>query len=81
MVLGRETKWNKPQGLVNKILLRVHRLLGLLKRQRSNPESAANCLICLIHQTNFLLDRQLESLDKEFIEKGGFTENLYKRRL
>lgn len=46
-----------------------------------NPESAANCLICLIHQANYLLDRQLQVLDKSFIEKGGFTENLFKRRL
>jgi|SRR3990167_5217043 len=42
-----------------------------------SPETAANCLICLIHQANFLLDRQLNSLQTEFLEKGGFTERLY----
>lgn len=46
----------------------------------SNPESAANCLVCLIHQANFLLDRQLDALQKEFLEKGGFTERLYNAR-
>lgn len=46
-----------------------------------NPESAANCLICLIHQANYLLDRQLESLEKAFIEQGGYSENLFKKRL
>lgn len=46
-----------------------------------NPEEAANCLICLIHQANYLLDKQLESLKKTFIEEGGFTENLFKARL
>jgi len=46
-----------------------------------NPERAANCLICLIHQANFLLDRQLQALDKSFVEQGGYTENLFKRRL
>jgi restriction system protein len=46
----------------------------------SNPEIAANCLICLIHQANFLLDRQLNTLQKEFLEKGGFTEKLYSAR-
>lgn len=45
-----------------------------------NPESAANCLISLIHQANYLLDKQLQSLEKAFLENGGFTENLYKRR-
>jgi four helix bundle suffix protein len=43
-------------------------------------EVAANTLICLIHQTNFLLDQQLRSLEKEFLEEGGFTERLYHAR-
>ncbi|MDP2638630.1 MAG: four helix bundle suffix domain-containing protein [Candidatus Azambacteria bacterium] len=42
-----------------------------------NPENFANCLICLIHQANFLLDRQLGALGKSFLEEGGFTEKLY----
>ncbi|MFH1385876.1 MAG: four helix bundle suffix domain-containing protein [Patescibacteria group bacterium] len=45
-----------------------------------NPENFANCLICLIHQANFLLDRQLAALDKNFLEEGGFTEKLYQKR-
>ncbi len=36
-------------------------------------EIAANTMICLIHQTNFLLDRQLRALDKQFLNEGGFT--------
>lgn len=44
------------------------------------PESAANCLICLIHQANYLIDCQLRSLEKDFLEKGGFTERLYQKR-
>jgi restriction system protein len=43
-------------------------------------EVAANTAICVIHQTNFLLDQQLRALDKEFLEKGGFTEKLYRAR-
>lgn len=46
-----------------------------------DQESAANCLICLIHQANFLLDRQLQSLQKVFVEKGGFSEELFRKRL
>lgn len=42
---------------------------------------AANAAICLIHQANYLLDRQLESLKKTFVEEGGFTENLFRERL
>ncbi|MCG6908618.1 MAG: four helix bundle suffix domain-containing protein [Deltaproteobacteria bacterium] len=44
------------------------------------PETAANALICLVHQTNFLLDRQLQHLEKRFLEGGGFTEKLYRSR-
>jgi four helix bundle suffix protein len=43
-------------------------------------ETAANTLICVIHQANFLLDQQLRSLEKEFLEEGGFTERLYHAR-
>ena len=50
------------------------------KTYMTNPENAANCAICLINQTNYLLDRQLAALDKEFLEKGGFTERLYNAR-
>ena len=44
------------------------------------PEVAANTLICLIHQTNFLLDQQLRQLEKQFLDQGGFTEKLYRAR-
>ena len=46
----------------------------------SDVETAANAMICLIHQTNYLLDQQLRQLDKAFLEEGGFTEKLYRVR-
>ena len=46
----------------------------------SLPEVAANTLVCLIHQTNYLLDQQLRQLEKAFLKDGGFTERLYKAR-
>lgn len=48
--------------------------------EASPPEVAANTVICLIHQTNFLLDQQLRALEKEFLKEGGFTERLYRVR-
>jgi four helix bundle suffix protein len=45
------------------------------------PEVAANTMICLIHQTNYLLDQQLRQLEKQFLEHGGFTEKLYRARV
>ena len=49
--------------------------------QSASPEVAANTMICLIHQTNYLLDQQLRQLEKQFLEEGGFTEKLYRARL
>ena len=43
-------------------------------------EVAANTLICLIHQTSYLLRRQLEKLEEDFLAEGGFTERLYRKR-
>ena len=47
----------------------------------SPPETAANTMICLIHQTNYLLDQQLRTLEKDFLKEGGFTERLYRTRI
>jgi restriction system protein len=41
----------------------------------------ANALICLIHQANYLLDRQIHGLERQFIEGGGYTERLAAARL
>ncbi len=46
----------------------------------SPPEVAANTMVCLIHQTNYLLDQLLRTLEKDFLKEGGFTERLYKAR-
>ena len=46
----------------------------------ASPEIAANTMICLIHQTNYLLDQQLRVLEKDFLKEGGFTERLYRTR-
>jgi restriction system protein len=47
----------------------------------TDPEEAANLLITLIHQAQFLLFRQLDSLKDKFITEGGFTENLFRKRM
>ena len=44
-------------------------------------EVIVNIAICLIHQTNYLLDQQLKTLEKEFIEQGGLRERMTKARL
>jgi restriction system protein len=45
-----------------------------------SSEVAANTLICLINQSSYLLGRQLQRLEQEFLEKGGVTERMYEAR-
>lgn len=45
------------------------------------PEVIANIAICLIHQTNYLLDRQLRSLEQSFLREGGLRERMTRARL
>jgi restriction system protein len=45
-----------------------------------SSEVAANTLICLINQASYLLGRQLQRLEQDFLTEGGFTERLYKQR-
>lgn len=46
-----------------------------------NPEAAVNLLITLLNQENYLLDRQIKSLEEKFTKEGGYSENLFKKRL
>ena len=44
-------------------------------------ERAINLMLTLINQANYLLDRQIKSLKNKFVSEGGWTENLFKKRL
>ena len=48
---------------------------------KADPELAANAMLCAVNQAAYLLKRQIESQEKEFLAKGGFTENLYRQRM
>ncbi|MCM1451735.1 MAG: four helix bundle suffix domain-containing protein [Clostridium sp.] len=43
-------------------------------------ETIANMAIILINQADYLLFRQLERLEKDFLENGGFSERMSKLR-
>lgn len=45
------------------------------------PEVIANIAICLIHQTNYLLDQQLRRLEQDFLKEGGLRERMTRARL
>ena len=69
--------WRKddPRALqIRRLAYMSNRSYTTYMSYMSDPESAANCLICLINQANYLLDRQLKALEKELREKGDFRE-------
>lgn len=47
----------------------------------ADPAVVANAVICLIHQANYLLDQQISALERDFVHKGGYSENLAAARL
>lgn len=75
--------WGKDDTSAQKVRALAYRSYRSYKTYiawLSEPGTAANCIICLIHQTNFLLDQQIRRLEKDLLEKGGFTEKLYQQR-
>jgi four helix bundle suffix protein len=49
--------------------------------EHHDPAVIANTLICLIHQANYLLDRQIAGLESGFIQEGGYSERLAAARI
>ena len=48
--------------------------------QTRPPETIANMCIVLIKQADYLLFRQLQRLEKDFLKNGGFSERMYRIR-
>jgi four helix bundle suffix protein len=44
-------------------------------------ETLANIAICLIHQTNYLIDQLVRRLETDFVQKGGLRERMTRARL
>jgi four helix bundle suffix protein len=51
--------------------------LGILT---ATPEVAANVILCFANQASYLLWKQLQKLEQDFLNQGGFTEKLYRER-
>lgn len=49
--------------------------------ENPSPEICANVIVCLIKVTQFLLTRQIKSLEKDFVQHGGLRERMTRARL
>ncbi len=75
---------NEPQALsVRKMGSGTHVSYATYASQieQTNSETAANTIICLIHQANYLLDQQLRSLEAAFLKEGGLRERMTRARI
>ena len=49
--------------------------------EHADPAVMANALLCLIHQANYLLDQQISALERDFVQEGGYSEQLAAARI
>ena len=49
--------------------------------ENDSPEICANSMICLIKIATYLLAKQIQSLEKDFLEHGGLRERMTKARI
>lgn len=82
--------WNKDNSRVWQIRrVRLGENSGLANlpnwankpNRTKNPEIFANLLITLIKMECYLLDKLVQKLEDKFVKEGGYTENLFKKRL
>ena len=45
------------------------------------PETIANMMICLQKQTDYLIAKLLEKIEKKFLKEGGFKERMTRMRV
>jgi four helix bundle suffix protein len=73
----REAQYARRLGMKSPLSFEVFREFA----ETRPAEVLANIAICLIHQANYLLDRQLLALEKSFLQEGGLRERMTRARL
>lgn len=74
---SREAGFVRKLGMNREVSYRAFRPYA-----ESRPgDVVANIAICLVHQTNYLLDQQIRHLEKAFLAQGGLRERMTKARL
>lgn len=74
-------KDSKEAQAVRKLAYNSYKNYNNYKIYISDPKKAANVMVCLINQTNNLLDQKLRWLQEQFVKEGGFREKLFQKRI
>lgn len=75
--INKLPQWGKDDARsleIRKISKQENRTYRSYMTYITSAETAANCLLCLVNQTCYLLDQQLRSLEQELGEQGDFKE-------
>jgi len=82
-----------PKEKSTRQIREIDEIWGIIKKNPTLPDSpnfpnlpddpgkAVNLMITLINQANYLIDNLISSLKKKHMEKGGLTEELYRKRV
>jgi restriction system protein len=79
--VGRQPEQAGPAEQTNRSDPAAHWKLYTRWLEHKDPTVAANALVCLIHQANYLLDQQTSALEREFVRGGGYRERLAAARI
>jgi four helix bundle suffix protein len=74
---SREARYIRNLGRVRDESYETYRAFA----ETRTADVIANIAICLLHQTNYLLDRQITALEQHFLEIGGIRERMTRARL
>ena len=74
---SREARYVRRIGSKSHVTYETYRKFA----ESRPPEVVANIALCLIHQTNFLLDQQIRRLEQDFLKEGGLRERMTRARL
>jgi len=74
---SREARYARKTGNKSHVTYETYRQFV----ETRPAEIVANIAICLIHQTNYLLDQQIRRLEKDFLKEGGLRERMTRARL
>ncbi|MEI8185605.1 MAG: four helix bundle suffix domain-containing protein [Chlorobiaceae bacterium] len=74
---SREARYVRKLGSKAKVTYESYREFV----ETRTAEVVANIAICLIHQTNYLLDHQIHRMEADFLKEGGIRERMTRARL
>lgn len=74
---SREVQYARKLGRQSPATYEIYRIFV----ETRTAEVVANIAICLIHQTNYLLDQQIRRLEQDFVKEGGLRERMTRARL